>query len=105
MTKYMKKILEIVQTSYAHLTAEQVFQELRKTYPTVAMATVYNNLNRLWEAGQIRKVSVEGIPDRYGRIRRHGHPVCNSCVRLPDTDLGDLTAQLEEKAGGLCFVL
>ena len=41
-----------------------------------------------------------GIPDRYGRIRRHGHPVCNSCVRLPDTDLGDLTAQLEEKAGG-----
>ena len=60
MTKYMKKILEIVQTSYAHLTAEQVFQELRKTYPTVAMATVYNNLSRLREEGQDRKSVVLG---------------------------------------------
>ena len=60
---------------------------------------MYNHLNRLWQGELVRKVSVEGIPDRYGRIRRHGHPVCNSCVRLPDTDLGDLTAQLEEKAG------
>lgn len=64
------------------------------------LAAVYNHLNRLWQGELVRKVSVEGIPDRYGRIRRHGHPVCNSCVRLPDTDLGDLTAQLEEKAGG-----
>lgn len=64
------------------------------------LAAVYNHLNRLWQGELVRKVSVEGIPDRYGRIRRHGHPVCNSCVRLPDTDLGDLTAQLR---GGLFF--
>ena len=99
MTKYMKKILEIVQTSYAHLTAEQVFQELRKTYPTVAMATVYNNLSRLREEGQIRKVSVEGMPDRYDRAARHDHLVCRNCGRLTDVDLEDLTEELERKAG------
>ena len=99
MTKYMKKILEIVQTSYAHLTAEQVFQELRKTYPTVAMATVYNNLNRLWEAGQIRKVSVEGMPDRYDRTARHDHLLCQRCGKLVDVDLGDLTDRLEQQTG------
>lgn len=34
-----------------------------QTYPTVVLATVYNNLNRLWQDDLIRKVSVEGMPD------------------------------------------
>lgn len=99
MTKYAKKILEIVESSNDHLTAEQIFMQLRETYPTVVLATVYNNLNRLWEENRIRKVSLEGMADRYDRIRRHDHLVCKKCGRLLDVDLGDLTAQLEEKAG------
>lgn len=99
MTKYAKKILEIVESSYSHMTAEQVFEQLRKTYPTVVLATVYNNLNRLWEENRIRKVSVEGMPDRYDRIQRHDHLVCKKCGKLLDIDLGDLTMQLEKKVG------
>ena len=99
LTKYAKKILEIVDSSRRHLTAEQIFAQLRETYPTVVLATVYNNLNRLWEEDRIRKISVEGMPDRYDRIVRHDHLVCRKCGRLLDVDLGDLTAQLEQKAG------
>lgn len=99
MTKYGTKILEIVSASRSHMTAEEIFYALRQTYPTVVLATVYNNLNRLWQEDLIRKVSVEGMPDRYDRIQRHDHLVCKSCGRLLDVDLGDLTAQLEEKAG------
>lgn len=99
MTKYGTKILEIVSASRSHMTAEEIFYALRQTYPTVVLATVYNNLNRLWQEDLIRKVSVEGMPDRYDRIQRHDHLVCKNCGRLLDVDLGDLTAQLEEKAG------
>ena len=99
VTKYAKKILEIVACSHNHMTAEQIFQVLRQTYPTVALATVYNNLNRLWEEDRIRKVSLEGMPDRYDRIQRHDHLVCKKCGRLLDVDVGDLTAQLERAAG------
>ena len=99
MTKYGTKILEIVSASRSHMTAEEIFHVLRQTYPSVVLATIYNNLNRLWLEGLIRKVSVEGMPDRYDRIQRHDHLVCKSCGRLLDIDLGDLTAQLEEKAG------
>jgi Fe2+ or Zn2+ uptake regulation protein len=97
MTKYAKKILEIVEASRSHMTAEQVFLVLKETCPKVVLATVYNNLNRLWEEGHIRKVSVEGMPDRYDRIQRHDHLVCKRCGKLLDVDLGDLTAQLEER--------
>ena len=99
MTKYGKKILEIVEASCSHLTAEQVFDALRQTDPGVALATVYNNLNRLCDAGQVRRVSVEGMPDRYDRTARHDHLVCRVCGRLADVDLGDLTEELERKAG------
>lgn len=99
MTKYGKKILEIVSSSRSHMTAEEIFDALRQTYPTVVLATVYNNLNRLWQDDLIRKVSVEGMPDRYDRIQRHDHLVCRRCGKLSDIDLGDLTAELEKKSG------
>lgn len=99
VTKYAKKILEIISSSRSHMTAEQVFEALRQSCPKVALATVYNNLNRLWEEDRIRKISVEGMPDRYDRIQRHDHLVCKCCGRLADVDLGDLTQQLESKIG------
>lgn len=99
VTKYGKKILEIINFPRNHMTAEEIFETLRQTYSTVVLATVYNNLNCLWQEGLIRKVSVEGMPDRYDRIQRHDHLVCKRCGKLLDIDLGDLTAQLEKKAG------
>lgn len=99
MTKYAKKIHEIVEASRSHMTAEQIFQELKKVYPAVVLATVYNNLNKLWQEGLIRKVSVEGMPDRYDRIQRHDHLVCKVCGRLMDLELADLTQELQRQAG------
>lgn len=99
VTKYGNKILEIVNSSHGHMTAEEIFYAMRQSYPTVVLATVYNNLNRLWQGDLVRKVSVEGMPDRYDRIQRHDHLVCKGCGKLLDIDLGDLTAQLEKRAG------
>ena len=97
MTKYAKKICEIVSASREHMTAEQIFQALRQTYPTVVLATVYNNLNKLWAAGLVRKISLQGMPDRYDRVERHDHLVCRGCGKLVDIDLTDLTGQLQEQ--------
>ncbi|MCI8375157.1 MAG: transcriptional repressor, partial [Lachnospiraceae bacterium] len=38
---------------------EQIYLELKKKCPKVVLATVYNNVNKLWKAGRIRKISVE----------------------------------------------
>ena len=99
MTRYGKKILEIVTSSRSHMTAEEIFYALRQTCPRVALATVYNNLNRLWAEDRIRRISVEGMPDRYDRLQRHDHLVCKGCGRLLDVDLADLTDLLEQQVG------
>lgn len=47
MGRYAKLILELINQSEKHMTAEQLFLELKKTEPKVVQATVYNNLNNL----------------------------------------------------------
>lgn len=103
MTKYEKEIFAIVNTSREHPTADQIYQTLKETFPTVALATVYNNLNRLLEAELIRKVSIEGMPDRYDRAKKHDHLVCPYCGRLSDVRFGDLTPLLEGQLEGRPF--
>lgn len=99
MTKYEKSIHDLISGSSSHLTAEQVYQALKAEYPQVVLATVYNNLNKLCDAGLIRRVSVEGSPDRYDRIVKHDHIVCRRCGKLIDVQFEDLTESLQEQLG------
>ena len=99
MTKYQKHIYDIVNASGKHLTAEEVYGELKKIYPAVSRATVYNNLNRLCELGLIRRLSLEDSPERYDRLEKHDHLVCQKCGKLSDISFDDLTLPLKEQLG------
>ena len=99
MTKNAAYILDIINDSDNHLTAEQIFLSLKERNRTVAQATVYNNLSYLYKEGLIRKISVEGYPDRYDKILRHDHLVCRKCGRLADILLEDLTEKLQSQLG------
>ena len=59
MTRNGEQILDIINRSTDHLTAEQIFFQMKQIAPKIVLATVYNNLNMLYEQGVIRKVSVE----------------------------------------------
>lgn len=81
------------------MTAEEVFFALKKLFPAVVIATVYNNLSSLYQKGSIRKICMAGQPDRYDRNTRHDHLVCCRCGKLSDIVLADLTADLEKQVG------
>lgn len=95
MTDYERRIYELVSASHSHMTAEEVHKRLKGECPAVSLATVYNNLNKLWAAKLIRKVSVPGAPDRYDRAARHDHLVCRGCGKLTDICFSDLTPALQ----------
>lgn len=100
MTKYAKKIEEIVATIMDHPTAEEIFHELQKTYPEVVLATVYNNLNSLTQKKRIRRINIEGEPDRYDcNTVRHDHLRCVLCGKLTDIVLPDLTEMIDTESG------
>ena len=100
MTTYEQKIYTVINASTEHLTVEQIFKQVKEEYPKVVLATIYNNVNKLWDADLIRKISVENMPDRYDRAVRHDHLVCQRCGKLADISFDDLTDALSEKVGG-----
>ena len=97
MNKNAKLILDVVSNSSGHLTAEQIHMALRNNGNRMALATVYNNLAQLYSDGMIRKVSVEGYPDRYDKMTPHDHLVCRVCGQLADIRFKDLTALLQSQ--------
>ena len=46
-------LLEAMKGSSGHLTAEQIWEQLKGSYPLVNLATVYRNLQWLKEAGRV----------------------------------------------------
>lgn len=99
MRKYEKLVYDIIYKEPRHLTAEDIFLELKAQEPKVVLASVYNNLKVLHEKKLIHKVTVEGMPDRYDSIQRHDHVVCTKCGKLTDFWFKDLTEELEEHLG------
>ena len=97
MTKNAAYILEMINASTDHLTAEQINLQLKEQNKKTVLATVYNNLSSLYAQGLIRKISVPGYSDRYDKIKRHDHLVCQKCGKLSDITLDDLTKKFQEQ--------
>ena len=90
-------VLETVNRLQCHATADEVYEAIVKEHPTVSRATVYRNLNRLSETGNIRKIEIPGGPDRFDHQRHeHYHVKCAKCGRVFDVDM-DYIADLEKK--------
>ena len=52
MPKYAEEILAAVTELQRHPTAEQVFLEMKREHPSIALGTVYKHLNGLAEEGR-----------------------------------------------------
>ena len=104
MTKAQKALLEIVLLTDGHLSAEEVFQLARRQFPTIALGTVYRNLNQFADAKRIRRVARAQGADYFERnTAPHDHAVCGNCGRLSDIRIPTLHQFLTEQTG--CIIL
>ena len=85
--KYLNEILEICKNN--HLTAEDIFIELKKTYPKVWIATVYRSINYLLKQGKLRKVA-----NIWGKI--YYETFVNFHLHLIDETTGEIIDLSEE---------
>ena len=87
-TKQRQLVLEVVQGSEDHPTAAQIFQRVRRRYPGIAYATIYNALRWWVDRGELREFTFGDAAARYDRNReRHDHAVCVECGRLTDVSV------------------
>jgi len=81
-------VLEFLEETDIHPTAEQAYQEVRKRFPSIAKATVYNVLDALKKAGAIRELTIAREAAHYDyNANPHPHFLCRTCGVLIDVDL------------------
>src|SRR3989338_11705744 len=83
-TKQKRSIKEYLQSVKTHPNAETVYQEVKKTLPAITLATVYRNLNRMADQGEIKRLEIQKEFRYDGEISDHQHRVCNSCGAITD---------------------
>jgi Fe2+ or Zn2+ uptake regulation protein len=84
-------------SSNAHLSAEEVFEQARLQLPELSRATVYNALGELAEAGLLGLVEGPG-PRRFdANVVPHHHFRCRECHQLQDVELDSVEVTLRER--------
>jgi Fur family ferric uptake transcriptional regulator len=79
-------IIEAIANVNAHMSAEDVFEEVRRHTQATNLATVYRTLDMLWEEGLASRNDL-GEGRMVYSILEHGphiHLICRSCNKVID---------------------
>lgn len=103
MTNQREIILRELIKSKEHLTADELYDIVKKDMPRISLATVYRNLEILSEARLIGKLEISGRQKRFDYdVSDHDHIYCAVCHRVDNLNIErkSLNAeQLGEAAG------
>jgi len=83
-------VWDAVSTATNHPNAEEIYESIAVSHPSISRATVYRNLNMLVEEGKVRRIKVLGGPDHFDHcLGKHYHIQCLDCRRVGDLELSD----------------
>lgn len=78
-------ISKYILRNHEHPTAQKTYQEVKKTNPTVSLATIYTTIKILKDTGLIKELNLPQSQARYDpNIDPHVHLVCLRCGSIND---------------------
>ncbi len=79
------RILELLKSTDKHPSADWIYDKLKREFPELSIATVYRNLNFLFEEGLIKKIDSGSSFDRFeANADQHYHFTCKQCGKIID---------------------
>jgi Fur family ferric uptake transcriptional regulator len=88
LTPQRQKIIAIIEDSQSHISAEEIYRQVKAEYPYVNISTVYRTLELLKTLGLVTETELGDGRLRYHPIGKghHHHLVCQSCGQVFDLD-------------------
>ena len=85
MTPQRHAILSYLLNTKSHPTADEIYKALSPTYPSMSVATIYNNLRLFVDAGLVRELTYGDDSSRFdGDLSDHYHAICKHCGQIVD---------------------
>jgi len=100
LTPQRRSIVDtIIENEGQHLTAEEIYDKVKKGCPEIGLATVYRTILLLEELGVISRLDLNDGCSRYeilhsNETHRHHHLICNACHKVSEVQ-DDLLEELE----------
>lgn len=104
LTDTRKAIIAYLIASHDHPSAERIYQDLLLAYPSMSLATVYNNLKVLVDEGFVSELKLPQDNTSHYDFLGHQHPhvICQDCGKIVDvmgTALPDLKTAIQAETG------
>ena len=99
MAKISNEVLDLLQQSEGHMTAEDLFLLAKEKNIDISLASIYRVLKKMSEEGMINKIAISGQPDIFDKtIAEHSHMICQKCGKVEDIWLEGLKKEIEDRA-------
>jgi Fur family transcriptional regulator, ferric uptake regulator len=104
-SKPRESILDTFLAIEKHVTVQELWNAVRKKYPTIGFATVYRTLRLLVESGLCRELHFEDGTTRFEHLyghTHHDHIICTRCgklVEVVDLEIEHLQEELMKRHG------
>jgi Fur family peroxide stress response transcriptional regulator len=72
--------------SRSHPTVGEVYESVRRQFPTIGLATVYNTLRTMTERGLVSELPFSSAMRFDANMTPHANLVCRSCGRIEDVE-------------------
>ena len=88
MTPQRLMVLSAVRNAGGHVTASDILEEVKRSYPYMDVSTVYRTLNVLKQMRLVSETHMGEGEHSYEWIqrKRHHHIICRSCHRVTRLD-------------------
>lgn len=88
LTPQRIELVRLIAASEGHPSASQLYESIKRKFPTMSHATVYKTLVLLKEMGQVLEIDLHD-DSRYdgNRPEPHPHLICIKCRAIIDGDL------------------
>ena len=102
LTPQRMMVLSAIENARNHISAEEIYAQVRAKYRHVNISTVYRTLDLLKSLGLVTETDLGGGRVRYHPMEKghHHHLVCQDCGRIIDLDesvLASLKSQLRRE--------
>ena len=100
LTSHRLALAKLLASSLGHPNATQLFESLKRQFPTISLATIYKTLALLKDEGEILEIDLR-TDSRYDGNKPYPHPhlICNRCNKIIDGDdlsgLANLNTEIE----------
>lgn len=100
ITPQRMAIVRILAKSIGHPSVEDIYDEIKKEFPTMSLATVYRNIVLIKSLGEVLELGFPDGSNRYDGNRPFPHPhvICVKCKKIVDPDLDSLDDLKKEVA-------